>query len=63
MMFFNGSARIDGARADVVFVSPKRHVLSNNVAEYQVLIIGLQMAVEMKISSLKVYGDSMIVIN
>ncbi|KAI5327575.1 hypothetical protein L3X38_026971 [Prunus dulcis] len=31
--------------------------------EYQALIMGLQMAVEMKISSLEVYGDSMLVIN
>ncbi|KAI5342013.1 hypothetical protein L3X38_009888 [Prunus dulcis] len=69
MMFFDGSARKDGAGAGVVFVSPERHVLpysfslselcSNNVAEYQALIMGLQMAVEMKISSLEVYGDSM----
>ncbi|KAI5349399.1 hypothetical protein L3X38_002286 [Prunus dulcis] len=73
MMFFDGSACKDGAGAGVVFVSPERHVLpysfslselcSNNVAEYQALIMGLQMAVEMKISSLEVYGDSMLVIN
>ncbi|CAL8174674.1 unnamed protein product [Prunus armeniaca] len=73
MMFFDGSARKDGAGAGVVFLSPERHVLpysfslselcSNNVAEYQALIMGLQMAVEMKISSLEVYGDSMLVIN
>ncbi|CAL8991156.1 unnamed protein product, partial [Prunus brigantina] len=62
-----------GRGAGVVFVSPEKHVLpysfslselcSNNVAEYQALIMGLQMAVEMKISSLEVYGDSMLVIN
>ncbi|BFG31015.1 hypothetical protein CerSpe_172890 [Prunus speciosa] len=73
MMFFDRSACIDGAGADIVFVSPERHVLpysfclselcSNNIAEYQALIMGLQMAVEMKISSLEVYGDSMLVIN
>ncbi|XP_020412323.1 uncharacterized protein LOC109947171 [Prunus persica] len=73
MMFFDRLAHKDRAGAGVVFVSPKRHVLpysfflselcSNNVAEYQVLIMGLQMAVEMKISSLEVYGDSMLVIN
>ncbi|CAL9014029.1 unnamed protein product [Prunus brigantina] len=53
MMFFYGSARKDGAGAGVVFVSPEKHAL----------IMGLQMAVEMKISSLEVYGDSMLVIN
>ncbi|XP_008245038.1 PREDICTED: uncharacterized protein LOC103343140 [Prunus mume] len=73
MMFFDGLARKDGVGAGVVFLSPERHVLpysfslselcSNNVAEYQALIMGLQMVVEMKISSLEVYGDSMLVIN
>ncbi|CAL8156627.1 unnamed protein product [Prunus armeniaca] len=73
MMFFDGSARKDGAGAGVFFVSPETQVLpysftlselcSNNVAEYQALIIGLQMAMDMKISSLEVYGDSMLVIN
>ncbi|KAI5342998.1 hypothetical protein L3X38_010874 [Prunus dulcis] len=73
MMFFDGSALKDGAGAGVVFVSPERHILpysfslselcSNNVAKYQALITGLQMAVEMKISSLEVFGDSMLMIN
>ncbi|KAI5317125.1 hypothetical protein L3X38_036832 [Prunus dulcis] len=62
------SARIDGASAGVIFVSRKRHILpysfflselcSNNVAEYQALIMGLQMTMEMKISSLEVFDDS-----
>jgi len=30
---------------------------SNNVAEYQTLILGLQMALEMGIKDLDVYGD------
>ena len=60
MMFFDGAARREGAGASVVFVSPQRRILlysfslselcSNNVAEYQALIIGLQMAIEMGIS-------------
>ena len=36
---------------------------SNNVAKYQALIIGLQMAIEMKITSLEICGDSKLVIN
>ena len=35
---------------------------SNNVVEYQALIAGLQMALDMKISYLEVYGDSKLVI-
>ncbi|CAL8084296.1 unnamed protein product [Prunus armeniaca] len=73
MMCFDGSARKDGAGAGVIFVSPERHILpysftlselcSNNVVEYQALIMGLQMPVEMNISSLEVYDDSMLVVN
>lgn len=73
MMFFDGAARREGAGAGVVFVSPQRQILlysfslselcSNNVAEYQALIIGLQMAIEMSISQLEIFGDSKLVIN
>ncbi|XP_059627632.1 uncharacterized protein LOC132270468 [Cornus florida] len=68
MMFFDDAARSEGAGAGVVFISPQRQILpytfsfpekcSNNMAEYQALIIGLQMANEMKISNIEVYGDS-----
>ena len=36
---------------------------SDNVAEYQALIVDLQMALDIKISYLKVSGDSKLVIN
>ncbi|KAM2437189.1 hypothetical protein ACFX1W_014327 [Malus domestica] len=72
-MFFDGSARADGAGARVVFMSPQRQILpysfqlselcSNNVAEYQTLIIGLQMAINMGITALEVFGDSKLIIN
>ncbi|KAM1935762.1 hypothetical protein ACFX15_019768 [Malus domestica] len=72
-MFFDGSARADGAGAGVVFMSPQRQILpysfqlselcSNNVAEYQALIIGLQMAINMEITTLEVYGDSKLIIS
>ena len=73
MMFFDGAARQEESDAGVVFVSPHKQVLpfafvlsepcSNNVAEYQALIAGPQMALDMKISYLEVYGDSKLVIN
>jgi len=72
-MYFNGAARQDGARAGVVLISPEKHILpysfvlsqlcSNNVAEYQALILDLQMALEMGIKDLDVYGDSQLLIN
>ena len=65
-MFFDGATRQEGAGAVVVFVSPQRQILlysfslselcSNNIDEYQALIIGLQMAIE-------IFGDSKLVIN
>ena len=73
MMFFNGATRWEEAGAGVVFVSPQRQILlysfslselcSNNVAEYQALIIGLQMAIEMGISQLEIFRDSKFIIN
>jgi len=56
-----------------VIISPEKHILpyssvlanlcSNNVAEYQALILGLQMAIRMGIKDLDVYGDSRLIIN
>ncbi|XP_019240297.1 PREDICTED: uncharacterized protein LOC109220284 [Nicotiana attenuata] len=72
-LLFDGSARRNCAGADVVLISPERQVLpfsfvlgetcSNNAAEYQALIVGLKMALEMKILMLEIYGDSKLIIN
>ena len=57
----------------VVFISSQNHVLprafsltepcSNNVAEYNALLIGLQLAHEMGVHCLEDYGDSKLIIN
>ena len=57
----------------VVFISPQNHVLprafsltescSNNVAEYNALLIGLQLAHEMGVRYLEAYGNSKLIIN
>ncbi|XP_070672232.1 uncharacterized protein [Malus domestica] len=64
-MFFDGSARVDGVGTRVVL--PYSFQLSelyfNNVVEYQALIIGLQMAINMEITTPEVYGDSKLIIN
>ena len=72
-MYFDEAARCDGAGAGVVFVSPEKHILlcsfvltklcSNNVAEYQALNVGLQIAIKMGIKDLNIYSDSLLVIN
>ncbi|XP_070057246.1 uncharacterized protein [Nicotiana tomentosiformis] len=72
-MYFYGDAHRGGAGAGVVFVTSQGEVLpysftltqlySHNVAKYQALILGLDMAVEMKLLQLQVFGDSQLVIN
>ncbi|XP_071932974.1 uncharacterized protein [Coffea arabica] len=72
-MYFDRAAHRDGAGAGVVFYTPEADILpysftltrrcSNNVAEYQALIFGLETAVDMKQLHLRVYGDSKLVVN
>ncbi|XP_074264407.1 uncharacterized protein LOC141586903 [Silene latifolia] len=72
-IYFDGAARQDGAGAGVVFISPEKHLVpysfilpelcTNNAAEYQALIIGVQMALEMGCKDLDIYGDSKLIIN
>ncbi|KAG9454401.1 hypothetical protein H6P81_007305 [Aristolochia fimbriata] len=71
-MYFDGVARRNGVGTGVLFVSPKKDLLpysfaltqtcSNNEAEYQALLLGLNIAVEMQLSQLNIYGDSALVI-
>jgi len=73
IMHFDGAVRRDGVGAGVVFVSSEKYILPysfvltqlcyKNVAEYQTLNLGLQMAIEMGIKDLYIYGDSQLVIN
>ncbi|KAA0059905.1 uncharacterized protein E5676_scaffold184G001210 [Cucumis melo var. makuwa] len=72
-MYFDGATRRSGAGASIVLISPEKHMLSysfalaelcsNNVAEYQALIIGLQMPLEIRVSFIEIYGDSKLIIN
>ncbi|XP_055800368.1 uncharacterized protein LOC129869777 [Solanum dulcamara] len=72
-MLFDGAACRDGVGAGVMLISPERLILpflftlgetcSNNVAEYQALIIGLEMTSNMKITQLDIYGDFKLIIN
>jgi len=77
-MFFEGASRTGPtgkiiAGAGIVFISPKNHVLprsfsltklySNNIAKYNVLLIGLQLAQQMGVRCLEAYGDSKLIIN
>ncbi|XP_058215842.1 uncharacterized protein LOC131326938 [Rhododendron vialii] len=71
---FDGSKTDRGVGAGVVFTSPKgeflqfsfqldeSRILTNNQAEYEALIIGLEIAKELNIRYLNVTGDSQLVI-
>ncbi|KAI3453509.1 hypothetical protein Pfo_010172 [Paulownia fortunei] len=72
-MYFDGASHKRGAGAGVIFITSDGEVLpysftliqncSNNVAEYQALILGLEMIVDIKQLHLKVYGDFKLVVN
>jgi ribonuclease HI/transposase InsO family protein len=72
-MYFDGSLMKTGAGAGLLFISPLgkhvRYVLrlhfpvSNNVAEYEALVNGLCMAVELGVRRLDTRGDSQLVID
>ncbi|KAL0418934.1 UNVERIFIED_CONTAM: hypothetical protein Sradi_1306900 [Sesamum radiatum] len=72
-MYFDGASHKEGAGAGVVFATSEKEVLpyffkliqncSNNIAEYQVLILGLEIAIDAKQLPLKVYGNTQLVVN
>jgi ribonuclease HI len=72
-MYFDGSLKLEGASAGVLLISPMgeqlKYVLeifwkvSNNEAEYEVLLHGLCLAASLGIKRLLVYGDSAVAIN
>jgi ribonuclease HI len=72
-MFFDGSLMKTGAGAGLLFISPLgkhlRYVLrlhfpaSNNVVEYEALVNGLRIAVELGVRRLDARGDSQLVID
>jgi ribonuclease HI len=72
-MFFDGSLMKTGAGASLLFISPLgkhlRYVLrlhfpaSNNVAEYEALVNGLCITIELGVRRLDARGDSQLVID
>ena len=72
-MYFDGSLNLDGAGVGVYFISSlgdKLHYVlrlhfraSNNIAEYEVALHGLHIAIELDVKCLQVYGNSALIIN
>ncbi|XP_020272535.1 uncharacterized protein LOC109847715 [Asparagus officinalis] len=76
-MFYDGASRVGTsgsivAGVGVVLTSPHNHVLprafsliepcTNNVAEYNALLIGLELAKELGINCLEAYGNSQLIV-
>ncbi|XP_030471157.1 uncharacterized protein LOC115689292 [Syzygium oleosum] len=71
-MFFDGAINLDSSGTGAVLISPDGQYYpvaaklvfpcTNNIAKYETCILGLQTAVEIGITKLKVYGDSALII-
>ena len=71
-MYFDGALNALGHGVGAVLISPEGNHCpftvklsfdcTNNVAEYEACVMGLQVAIEKKIKKLIVYGDSALVI-
>jgi hypothetical protein len=72
VMYFDGSLKLRGGGAGVLFISPKGEQLkyvfqilfevSNNETEHEALLHGLGLAVSLHIKRLLVYDDSLLVV-
>jgi ribonuclease HI len=72
-MYFDGSLMKIGAGVGLLFISPlrvhMRYIIrfyfpaSNNVVEYEALVMGLCIAIELGVRHLNVRGDSQLVID
>jgi ribonuclease HI len=71
-LYFDGAVNVSGNGAEVVVISPenKQYPVSarllfectNNTAEYEACIIGLEATLELKAKKLEVFGDSLLII-
>ena len=75
IMYFDGAFSVQGAGAGVLLVAPSgehlKYVIqmlfaqeeaTNNIAEYEGLLVGLRIAVELGIKKLIIQGDSQLVV-
>ena len=71
-MYFDGASNALGHGVGMILISPEGNHCpftaklsfdcTNNMAEYEACVLGLEAAIEKRIKSLKVYGDSALVI-
>ena len=73
ILFFDGSSNALGHGIGAVLISPERQYTpmttrlcfdcTNNIAEYETCVMGIRAAIDFKVKSLKIYGDSALVIH
>jgi ribonuclease HI len=74
-MFFDGALSYEGTGAGVLFVAPENEFVipfsyriqwdidyTNNICEYEVLVLGLEAARKLNIKNLEVYGDAELIV-
>ena len=71
-MYFDGASAKEGAGARVVFISPKKEIFrfsftlnftcTNNIVEYEALLLGLKVASKHSVKNLHVIGDSELIV-
>ena len=72
-LYIDGASGSQGSGAGVILISLSKiqikyavklkYNTTNNIAEYEALLIGLKLAIEIKAEHLKVYSDSQLVVN
>ncbi|GKU89192.1 hypothetical protein SLEP1_g3360 [Rubroshorea leprosula] len=72
-LYVEGASNNKGSGAGALLIGPdgyrSKHALkfnfdaTNNMAEYEALLLGLQLALELKINAIQVYNDSQLVVN
>jgi ribonuclease HI len=72
-MYFDGACRSSQANVEVVFVNLDEAIIpysltltsaiSNNIAKYEAWIIGLDMAQNMGLEMIQIYGDPLLIVN
>ncbi|GKV48213.1 hypothetical protein SLEP1_g55039 [Rubroshorea leprosula] len=73
ILYVDGASSSKGSRASAFLIGPEgyrsEHALkfnfdaTNNMAEYEALLLGLQLVLELKVMAIRVYSDSQLVVN
>ena len=72
-LYFDGSKCEQGGGAGIVFITPQgapiplsfklKFPCTNNMAEYEALVLGLQTTIKLNFKKIKIIGDSQLIVN